>query len=66
MQPIRIERWWPYLDTTAKQWLRENLRQDGIPPKVQDRIAEAGGPVIDPILGVRDWDFIETQSELVD
>ncbi|MSR99952.1 hypothetical protein [Arthrobacter sp. BL-252-APC-1A] len=66
MQPIRIERWWPYLDTTAKQWLRENLRQDGIPPKVQDRIAEAGGPVIDPILGGQDWDFIETQSELVD
>lgn len=66
MQPIKIERWWPYLDTTAKQWLRENLRQDGIPSKVQDRIAEAGGPVIDPILGRGDWDFIETQSEFVD
>jgi len=66
VQPIKIERWWPYLDTTAKQWLRENLRHDGIPSKVQDRIAEAGGPVIDPILEVGDWDFIETQSEFVD
>ena len=66
MQPIKIERWWPYLDITAKQWLRENLRHDAVPSKVQDRIAEAGGPVIDPILTGGDWDFIETQSELVD
>lgn len=66
MEPIRIERWWPYLDITAKEWLRENLRDEGIPPKVQTRIAEAGGPVMDPILNNQDWDFIETQSEFVD
>lgn len=66
MQPIKIERWWPYLDTTAKQWLRENLRQDGIPNKIQDRIAEAGGPVMEPILEERDWVYIEGQPQFAE
>lgn len=66
MEPIRIERWWPHLDVTAKAWLRENLRYEGIPGKVQDRIAEAGGPVIDPILEERDWNYIEAQPEFAE
>lgn len=66
MQPIQIERWWPYLDGTAKAWLRENLRDEGIPGKVQDRIAEAGGPVMEPILEERDWLFIEAQPQFAE
>lgn len=66
MEPIRIERWWPHLDTAAKEWLCGNLRRDGLPPKVLDRIAEAGGPVMDPILGDPDWDFIEAQVQSVE
>ena len=66
MEPTRIERWWPYLDGSAKDWLRHNIRQDGLPPKIQDRIAEAGGPVIDPILAEPDWAFIELDAQAVE
>lgn len=66
MEKILIERWWPHLDLRSKQWLRENLRSEEIPSKVELHIAEAGGPASDPLLSQRDWDFIETQSEFVD
>lgn len=66
MEKILIERWWPHLEIGAKEWLRENLRAEEIPEKVLTRIAEAGGPVEEPVISPRDWDFIETQSEFVD
>ncbi len=66
MEQIRIQKWWPHLDVDAKQWLRENVRAAVIPAKVQNRIAEAGGPIDDPLLSDDDWDFVTTQSEFVD
>jgi hypothetical protein len=66
VEKIMIERWWPHLEIHAKEWLRENLRAEQIPEKVQTRVAEAGGPVEEPILSEGDWEFIETQSEFVD
>jgi hypothetical protein len=66
VEKIMIERWWPHLEIHAKEWLRENLRAEQIPEKVQTRVAEAGGPVEEPILSENDWEFIETQSEFVD
>lgn len=60
--------WWLDLDLASKEWLRENLRAEEIPPPVLEGIAQAGGPKPDhaAVLTEADWDFIETQSEFVD
>lgn len=61
--------WWLDLPLDSKEWLRENLRAQKLPPQVAQHIVEAGGP--DPAktgdgLTPAEWDFIETQSEFVD
>lgn len=63
MQPILIQNWWPHVEPDAKAWLRENNRAHVLPPKVLDRIAEAGGPIDEPVLTEHDWNFIEAQPE---
>jgi hypothetical protein len=66
---MQIFMWWLDLDLESKEWLRENLRAEEIPPSVLQGIAEAGGPRSDSpvaVLTEADWDFIETQSEFVD
>jgi hypothetical protein len=66
---MQIFMWWLDLDLKSKEWLRENLRADDVPPFVMQAIAEAGGPHPDTpqaVLTEAEWDFIETQSEFVD
>ncbi|GAB3528202.1 hypothetical protein [Arthrobacter monumenti] len=66
-----IETWWPRVSTPAKEWLRENLRSAVLPDHVVKAIRDAGGPSAQQqdssdLLGIGDWQFIETQSEFVD
>lgn len=67
MAELRIEQWWILLDTTHKEWFRENLRAESVDPEAAEAVREAGGPDLrDSTLPSRDWDFIEIQSEFVD
>lgn len=67
MAELRIEQWWVLLDTTDKEWFRENLRAPEVDPGAADAVREAGGPDLsDSTLSSQDWDFIEIQSEFVD
>ncbi|WP_323959582.1 hypothetical protein GC088_13780 [Arthrobacter sp. JZ12] len=67
MAELRIEQWWVLLDTTDKEWFRENLRAELVDPDAASAVREAGGPDLSgTTLSSRDWDFIEIQSEFVD
>ncbi|HEV7169298.1 MAG TPA: hypothetical protein VGN49_15180 [Micrococcaceae bacterium] len=66
MEDSRIEKWWPRLETRAKQWLRTHPGSADIPENIRAAIDAAGGPSSSPLLSGQDWDFIETQSEFVD
>ncbi|WP_035778715.1 hypothetical protein [Arthrobacter sp. 35/47] len=67
MAELRIEQWWILLDTTHKEWFRENLRAQNVDPQAASAVWEAGGPdLTGSTLPPRDWDFIEIQSEFVD
>lgn len=67
MAELRIEQWWVLLDTTDKEWFRENLRAPEVDPDAAKAVREAGGPDLSAsTLPSRDWDFIEIQSEFVD
>lgn len=64
---LRIEQWWVLLDTTHKEWFRENPRAAQVDPDAADAVREAGGPDLSgSTLSSQDWDFIEIQSEFVD
>lgn len=67
MAELRIEQWWMLLDTSDKEWFRENLRAPQVDPEAARAVREAGGPdLTNSTLPPRDWDFIEIQSEFVD
>lgn len=67
MAELRIEQWWMLLDTSDKEWFRENLRAPEVDPQAASAVREAGGPdLTGSTLPPRDWDFIEIQSEFVD
>ncbi|MGO4384007.1 hypothetical protein AB4Y80_07240 [Specibacter sp. RAF43] len=63
---MEIHLWWLELDLAAKEWLRENLEAETLPEPVLAAVVASGGDVVNGTLTVREWNFIETQSEFVD
>lgn len=63
---MNISMWWLEMDVSAKQWLRENLRTEDLPDEVVAAVKSSGGGITSGSLTREEWNFIETQSELVD
>lgn len=43
MAELRIEQWWILLDTTHKEWFRENLRAQNVDPRRRARCGRLAG-----------------------